>query len=230
MLPKRLYAALTSAGLLAGAGVAAASPAHITHSARTVAAQATTTAFTNGSFETPTAPANSFSIFYAGQTMGLWQVESGSVDLDDDGYWQAAEGNQSVDLNGTTAGTLSQTFTTEPGAKYTVTYSLAGNPGGLPTVKTGEVRIDGHSFQDFTFNTAGRTFTNMGYVTRRFTFVANSTSTKLTFASTSGPTAYGPVIDDVKVKSCSGAGTAPAAHAASAVAGNVSRAGRSGPR
>ncbi|WP_443034974.1 hypothetical protein [Streptomyces sp. BE133] len=43
----------------------------------------------------------------------------------------------------------------------------------------------------------------MGYVTRRFTFVANSTSTKLTFASTSGPTAYGPVIDDVKVKSCS---------------------------
>ncbi len=201
MLSKR-YAALAVVGLLAGVGAAAASPAHSAHSARTVAAQATT-AFTNGSFETPIAPPNSFAIYFAGQTMGLWQVENGSVDLDDDGYWQAAEGDQSVDLNGITAGTLSQTFTTEPGTKYTVTYSLAGNPGGPPTVKTGEARIDGQNFQDFTFNTAGKTFTTMGYVTRQFTFVANRTSTKLTFASTSGPTPFGPVIDNVKVKSCS---------------------------
>ncbi|MFF3325017.1 hypothetical protein [Streptomyces sp. NPDC002889] len=71
-----------------------------------------------------------------------------------------------MDLNSVTAGTLSQTFTTEPGAKYTGTYSLASNPGGLPNVKTGEVRIDGQNFQDFTFNTAGKAFTNMGYVTR----------------------------------------------------------------
>ena len=203
MLSKRLYAALATAGLLAGAGTAAASPAHGAPSARTVAARAATTAFTNGSFETPTAPTNSFLTVVAGQTMGLWQVESGSVDLVDNGFWQPAEGNQSVDLNGTTAGTLSQTFTTEPGTKYTVTYSLAGNPAGPPTVKTGEVRIDGQNFQDFTFNTTGKTFANMGYVTRQFTFVANHTSTKLTFASTSGPTAYGPVIDDVKVKGCS---------------------------
>ncbi|WP_149181545.1 choice-of-anchor C family protein [Streptomyces sp. TRM49041] len=203
MLSKRLYAALAAAGLLAGVGTAAASPAHSAHSARTVAAQAATTAFTNGSFETPTAPSNLFSTYFAGQTMGLWQVESGSVDLVDDGFWQAGEGEQSVDLNGGTAGTLSQTFTTEPGTKYTVTYSLAGNPAGAPTVKTGEVRIDGQNFQDFTFNTAGKTYANMGYVTRQFTFVANRPSTKLTFASTSGPTAYGPVIDDVKVKGCS---------------------------
>ncbi|MEV0925847.1 choice-of-anchor C family protein [Streptomyces spongiicola] len=203
MLSKRLCAALAAAALLAGVGTAAASPAHSAHSARTVAALAATTAFTNGSFETPTVPPNSFSTFVAGQTMGLWQVESGSVDLVDDGFWQAAEGDQSVDLNGGTAGRLSQTFTTEPGTKYTVTYSLAGNPAGPPTVKSGEVRIDGQNFQGFTFNTAGKTFANMSYVTRQFTFVANNTSTKLTFASTSGPTAYGPVIDDVKVKSCS---------------------------
>lgn len=206
MLSKRLYAALAAAGLLAGVGTAAASPAHSAHSARTVAAQAATTAFTNGSFETPTAPTNFFTTYFAGQTMGLWEVESGSVDLVDDGFWQTAEGDQSVDLNGLTAGTLSQTFTTEPGTKYTVTYSLAGNPGGAPTVKTGEVRIDGQNFQDFTFNTAGKTFANMGYVTRQFTFVANNPSTKLTFASTSGPSAYGPVIDDVKVKNCSSCG------------------------
>ncbi|MER6616494.1 choice-of-anchor C family protein [Streptomyces xantholiticus] len=206
MLSKRLYAVLAAAGLLAGVGTAAASPAHSARSAGTVAARAATTAFTNGSFETPTAPPNYWTTFYAGQTMGLWQVEGGDVDLKDDGVWQAAEGNQSVDLNGGTAGTVSQTFTTEPGTKYTVTYSLAGNPGGAPIVKRGEVRVDGQNFQDFTFNTVGKTFANMGYVTRQFTFVANNPSTKLTFASTSGPTAYGPVIDDVKVKSCSSCG------------------------
>lgn len=204
MLSKRLYTAFAAAGLLVGVGAAVASPAHSAHSARTVAAQATT-AFTNGSFETPTAPPNFWASYFAGQTMGLWQVESGNVDLVER-FWQAAEGNQSVDLNGNSAGTLSQTFTTEPGTKYTVTYSLAGNPGGAPTVKTGEVRIDGQNFQDFTFNTAGKTFANMGYVTRQFTFVANNSSTKLTFASTSGLTSYGPVIDDVKVKSCSSCG------------------------
>ncbi|MFI2368201.1 choice-of-anchor C family protein [Streptomyces sp. NPDC018833] len=206
MLSKRLYAVLAAAGLLAGVGAAAASPAHSAHSAATAAVQAATTAFTNGSFETPAAPPNFFASFFAGQTMGLWRVESGSVDLVDDGFWEAAEGSQSVDLNGGTAGTVSQTFTTEPGTKYTVTYSLAGNPGGAPTVKTGEARIDGQNFQDFTFNTAGKTFADMGYVTRQFTFVATDTSTKLTFASTSGPSAYGPVIDDVKVKSCSSCG------------------------
>ncbi|MGW0776819.1 choice-of-anchor C family protein [Streptomyces sp. NPDC002835] len=202
MLSQRLYAALAAACLLAGAGAAVASPAHSAHSARTVAAQAANTAFTNGSFETPTAPANSYATYFAGQTMGLWQVESGSVDLSGAGFWEAAEGDQSVDLNGRVAGTLSQTFTTEPGTRYTVTYSLAGNPGGEPTVKTGEVLIDGQNFQDFTFNTTGKTFTNMGYVTRQFTFVANNPSTKLTFASSTVGFA-GPVLDDVKVEVCS---------------------------
>ncbi|WP_225840347.1 choice-of-anchor C family protein [Streptomyces sp. NK08204] len=202
MLSKRLCIALTTAGLLAATGTAAmASPAHRAHATHSVAAQAATTAFTNGSFETPTAPPNSFSTFFTGQNMGLWHVEGGSVDLVDDGYWQAAEGSQSVDLNGGNAGVLSQTFRTEPGTKYTVTYSLAGNPDGGPAVKRGNVRIDGQDFQDFTFDVSGKTRTNMGYVTRQFTFVANRTSTKLTFASTiSG--AHGPVIDDVKVKCC----------------------------
>ncbi|MET8953816.1 choice-of-anchor C family protein [Streptomyces sp. NPDC004393] len=206
MLPKRFYAVVAAASLLGGVSTAAASPAHNAHVAHSVAARAATSAFSNGSFETPTAPPNSFSTFLAGQTMGLWHVDSGSVDLVDNGFWQAAEGGQSVDLSGANAGVLSQTFTTVPGTKYTVTYSLAGNPAGPPTVKTGEVRIDGQKFQDFTFDTTGKTFTNMGYVTRQFTFVANNTATTLTLAS-ADHTAYGPVIDNVQVKSCCSCGS-----------------------
>ncbi|MFE9096670.1 choice-of-anchor C family protein [Streptomyces sp. NPDC007264] len=169
-----------------------------------MAAQATT-AFSNGSFETPIVAPNVFQTFVPGQDMGLWQVESGTVDLVDNSYWQAAEGNQSVDLNGGGPGAVSQTFTTKPGTKYTVTYDLAGNPVVDPTysppVKTGKALIDGQTFQDFTFDTTGKTPTNMGYVTRQFTFVANNTSTKLTFAGTNVGS-HGPVIDDVRVQSC----------------------------
>jgi hypothetical protein len=83
-----------------------------------------------------------------------------------------------------------------------VTYSPAGNPVSEPTVKTGEVLIDGQNFQDFTCNTTGKTFTNTDYVTRQFTFAANNPSPKLTFASSTVGFA-GPVLDDGKVASCS---------------------------
>ncbi len=97
---------------------------------------------------------------------------------------------------------MSQTFTTIPGTQYTVTYALAGNPGALPVVKTGQVLIDGQDVQDFSFDTTGKTPTNMGYIHRQVTFVATNASTTLTFASTTPNSARGPVIDDVTVTPC----------------------------
>ncbi len=205
MLSTSRYAAIAAAGLLAGTGTAAASPAHSAPSAPSVTALAADTAFSNGSFETPLTPPNNWTVFSAGQEMGLWRVTDGSVGLTDDGVWQAAEGNQSLELNGTTTGSIAQTFTTEPGTKYSVTYSLAGNPNSTPMVKTGSINIDGQSFEDFSFDATGKTELDMGYVIRQFTFVANHASTTLEFASTTTG-AFGPVIDDVKVKSCSSCG------------------------
>ncbi|MFD0163596.1 DUF642 domain-containing protein, partial [Streptomyces decoyicus] len=69
-------------------------------------------------------------------------------------------------------------------------------------VKTGEVLIDGQNFQDFSFDTTGKTFARMGYVGRQVTFVATGASTTLSFASTTASGAYGPVIDNVRVGSC----------------------------
>lgn len=196
--------AATTATVLLGTGAAVAAPAHGTaQSGRSSAPAPLLSHFDDGSFETPRVPANSFSTIAAGQSIGPWRVTTGSVDLIGAGYWQAAEGEQSVDLNGTTTGGVAQSFTTTVGTTYTVTYSLAGNPGGAPTVKTGRVLIDGQNFQDFSFDVTGKTFANMGYVRRQVTFVATRTSTTLTFASTT-PTnsAWGPVVDDVTVQSC----------------------------
>ncbi|MGA5816741.1 choice-of-anchor C family protein [Kitasatospora sp. NPDC094028] len=157
--------------------------------------------FDDGSFESPKAPANGFTELTAGQTIGPWQVTGGSVDLIGAGLWQAAEGDQSLDLNGNAAGTVAQTFTTTPGATYSVTYALAGNPGGAPALKTGRAEIDGQDFQDFSFDVTGKTTADMGYVGRQFSFVARNSTTTLSFASTN-PGAFGPVLDDVQVKEC----------------------------
>ncbi|GAB2583085.1 hypothetical protein GCM10027168_14760 [Streptomyces capparidis] len=185
--------AVTASAVLAGAGAVVAAPAQ---------AAAAVSRFDDGSFETPVAPANAFNTVTAGQSIGPWQVTAGNVDHIGAGFWQAAEGDQSVDLNGTTAGTVAQTFTTVPGRTYTVTYSLAGNAGGGAPVKTGRVLVDGQNFQDFSFDITGKTFAAMGYVTRQFTFVARNPTTTLAFASTTPASAHGPVVDDVLVRDC----------------------------
>ena len=93
-------------------------------------AAAAVSRFDDGSFEYPTAPANAFSTLSSGQSIGPWKVSGGGVDLIGAGFWQAAEGNQSVDLNAVRPGAVAQTFSTVPGRKYTVRYSLAANPRG----------------------------------------------------------------------------------------------------
>ncbi|WP_055555257.1 choice-of-anchor C family protein [Streptomyces sp. NBRC 110028] len=190
MSPIRTFvAAVIIAGVLTGTGTGAA-----------LAAPAASH-FDDGSFETPRMAAGTFVNVGTGGSIGPWKVTGGNVDLIGAGFWQAAEGDQSVDLNGGDAGRVSQTFTTVPGKRYTVTYSLAGNPAGGPAVRTGKVLVDGQNFQDFTFDVTGRTTANMGYVTHEVSFVATGATTTLAFASTvSG--AYGPVIDDVSVRHC----------------------------
>ncbi|MEU5402914.1 choice-of-anchor C family protein [Streptomyces sp. NPDC005963] len=186
---RSLVVAVAAGLLMAGSGAALAAP--------TAASR-----FDDGSFEYPTAPANSFATVGTGQAIGPWKVTSGAVDLIGAGFWQAAEGNQSVDLNATQAGAVAQTFTTTAGRTYTVTYALAANPEGGPAVKTGRVLVDGQNFQDFSFDSTGKTRAAMGYVQRQVTFVANGPTTTLGFASTL-PGSYGPVIDDVRVTGAS---------------------------
>jgi choice-of-anchor C domain-containing protein len=115
-------------------------------------------------------------------------------------HYRPAGGSFSIDLAGTTGdGVLSQSFPTVPGASYTLTFDLAGNPDGPPTVKTMEVRVAGTT-TPFSFSIAGKTATNMGWVTRTVSFTATAATTLLEFQSTLGPAAsYGCCIDNVRV-------------------------------
>lgn len=170
--------------------------------AATPARAGTGTQFSDGSFETPVVAPGTFQRLFAGQSIGPWTVTAGNVDLSGKGFWQTADGAQSLDLDGAQNGAVSQTFSTIPLFAYEVSFALAGNPVSGPAIKTGQALINGQVVKDFSFDTTGKSETNMGYVTEELTFLATGKSTTLTFASTTTPSGFGPVIDNVEVQSC----------------------------
>ncbi|HEV7932998.1 MAG TPA: choice-of-anchor C family protein [Actinomadura sp.] len=161
----------------------------------------------DGGFEAPVVPSTGTFVRYGKGDMGPWKVTAGDVDLGGAGFWQHAEGHQSLDLEGGVPGTVKQSFPTVFAACYTVGYALAGNVDGKPAVKTGHVQIaqrmpGGFPLKPrqrpFSFDTTGRTRADMGYVRQSFNFRSLSSSATLSFTSTTG-SGYGPVIDDVRV-------------------------------
>jgi choice-of-anchor C domain-containing protein len=165
-------------------------------------ARAEATPFMNGSFELnsddPTF--GSFDTLAPGSTVITgWQILLNSIDYIN-GYWEAADGTHSVDLNGNTgAAAISQTFDTTLGTSYLVQFALAGNPDNLPTIKT--VRVDSGAFtQDYTFDVTGATRPDMNWEYKDFLFIAGGTSSTLTFLSQTEGCCWGPALDDVSVE------------------------------
>ncbi len=94
---------------------------------------------TNGSFETPSAASVGGAIeIYAGSEPSdfAWKVNSGTVEVVHQGYvggngtfnGAAYEGQQWLDLDGISPGSVSQTFATTPGVTYNLTFAYANNP------------------------------------------------------------------------------------------------------
>ena len=163
----------------------------------------------NGSFENGTDPGATFiTVNVGGTDIFNWTVDSGSVDYIG-GLWEASNGYRSIDLNGLSQGSISQTLTTVLGGTYNVTFDLSGNPGSLPredqlwspTNKVLRVS-DGVNNQDYSYDTAteGNSYpTPMKWMTGlTYSFVATGPSTTLTFASQIIG-AFGPVLDNVAI-------------------------------
>lgn len=162
---------------------------------------------TNGSFEDGSVdpPPGGFTALGAGSTAITGWVVGGSVEIIDDGFWEASDGAHSIDLNGSSQGAISQTIPTSIGATYTVRFDLSGNPDGGPAEKTLNVSATGATLQSYSFvNGAGVIRTDMNWQTKLYTFMATSTSTTITFQSTTEaqpaqPNWYGPALDNVVI-------------------------------
>jgi choice-of-anchor C domain-containing protein len=148
--------------------------------------------FSNG-FENP--PVNPFSTVFAPGAIGPWTVVSGSVDWIGT-YWQAADGNGSVDMSGNGPGAISTSLGTVAGQVYTLSFYLAGNPDGGNVDKQIQVQA-GNLNEIFTFDTAGQSLNSMGWILESASFTATANDT-LTFTSLE-ESAYGPALDGVTV-------------------------------
>ena len=77
-------------------------------------------------------------------------------------------------------------------------FEMAGNPAGLPSLKTLEVSAGNVTDQLFTFDTSGKSLTDMGWTDMTMEFTATSDMTPLSFASLTGGS-FGPALDNVSV-------------------------------
>ncbi len=114
-----------------------------------------------------------------------WTLAAANVDVVS--YWPSPTEVNSMDLDGTvgSAGSVTRNLTTTVGQNYCLSYWLAGNVHGAPTVKTLTVTV-GSTTQSQSFDITGKTDANMGWVRKNIRFVATATSTPLTFTSTGG--------------------------------------------
>ncbi len=131
----------------------------------------------NGSFElgTPSdGPATHWTRLIPGDaSLAGWSIVSGNVDWFSAEAAQACAGSRSLELNGNTNGAVSQTFATTPGQRYRVTFCLAGNPNGPPSLKKLEVSASGSPHRTYGFDTTGRTLTDMGWAAQSYSFTAS---------------------------------------------------------
>lgn len=172
---------------------------------------------TNGSFESAWVnPGNSYVTIYGPNTVAIigWVIPGG-VNIDYiGGFWVAADGSRSLDLNGYNVGTIYQTFASTPNQLYRVRFALAGNPDWQPRTADVRVWVDAgsgpYAYADFSFPVNGQTRTNMGWTYYTWDFVAQSNFTTLGFTSLDNgsddwnpnynyPLAFGPALDDVSV-------------------------------
>jgi choice-of-anchor C domain-containing protein len=155
----------------------------------------------NGSFERPEVTSGSFQEFTAGdtiQTANEWHVGTGSVDVVEEPEFDAARGDQALDLNGAERGSVYQTLATDANQDYILGFYLAGNPECNDGVKVLKVFWGGELVATYRYDPTGQSASDLNWQLRALELTATSTSTRLRFASANDG-ACGPMIDAVRV-------------------------------
>jgi hypothetical protein len=144
-------------------------------------------------------------------TGGPWFSGPTGAELDKTAQYPPNNGAQSVDLNGTTTGSIFQDILTQSGHVYSVSFALAANPDFSgpcsltavppgPTMMTLNVSF-GSFTQSFQFDRTNSTQSNMQWTAEALgtgPLPASGAATRLEFDSTT-LSRCGPTIDDVVV-------------------------------
>lgn len=194
----------------------------------------------NGGLETTLPITEPDNLVYASPTyhknaLKGWTITSGTIDVVPNSYFQADQGNFSVDLVGTPGiGSIEQSFATTPGDLYGLTFEFSINPENLAgesgTTKILQIQALGANgssvLASLTYqDTAGtRTNADMEYEQETFQFVADGKKATLTLAALpplnlpdgeTAATCYcGPVVDALDLEDL-GSSTPPTPEPAS---------------
>ena len=150
----------------------------------------------NGGFEAQTVSGQYTTYSNASQGLTGWTIGVGSVDLVSTALWNPASGENSLDLNGTKKGEIHQSLITTPSQLYQLSFDLAGNVFGTPSLKEMSVNVGGNS--TYTFDITGKSATNMGWTNYATKFFATEQSTTLSFLSNVSGNA-GVALDNISV-------------------------------
>lgn len=154
----------------------------------------------NGGFEQPVVGHGSYTTIPTGSLdLTGWTVVSGSVDAVSTGFFPAFEGNQCLDLDGSTAGAIEQAFTTSVGSSYTLTFMYANNAIGGTDPASAEISLSGQISSDLlnqVITHSGSTRGNMNYLAFSFSFIANSGTTTVRFTSLDPSGSLGGIVLD----------------------------------
>lgn len=152
----------------------------------------------NGDFELGLDPGSYNQVDVGDPDITFWTVTSGNVDYIGT-YWLGQGGaGRSVDLAGSALGTISQSFATQIGQAYQVSFYASRNPDGGDAERTGTVDFGGSS-ETFSYSLL-TSVTNMNWQLYTYSFVADSLLTVLSFsADASAGCCYGPALDTVAV-------------------------------
>jgi choice-of-anchor C domain-containing protein len=176
-----------------------------------LAGSALAAGFSNGSFETGSFVngGSGFDTLSPGSTaITGWTVGGGGVDWIST-YWNAEQGSFSLDMNATSAGSISQTFDTVAGATYSVSFWVSANPMCGAGTKTLTVSTDATGSTAGSYPAAVTTAGDVSAMTwakAGYTFTASGTSTTLTFTGDATAGACGPALDNVTVTPVSAIG------------------------
>ena len=163
----------------------------------------------NGGFELPVVPAGTFVEYHAGDEFSGWRVVAGSIDLCNMySNGEPEEGLQSVDMNGSEAGTIEQDIATTTGWMYNISYWVSmdfavSTTCDITMPKTlftywGGVLVDTTVVSPDPL----RTSSNPEYIGRATSVVGGTgSSTVLGFQGCGGTCGYcGPQLDDVIIE------------------------------
>jgi choice-of-anchor C domain-containing protein len=169
--------------------------------------------FQNGSFEyftvTDFTPyPNIYAVPYGSTGITNWTAigatSTDSIELINKSYWQAADADWSLDLNGVVPGGIKTTFETVKDTTYKVTFYMSGNfDGDNATSPSRQLRVQatGSDYEDYTFSKPSDwDRNNMRWAKMEYDFTATGSETTLSFISleTTNQNA-GPALDKVQL-------------------------------